>query len=236
MPCLILIGVPVQLQPVPGAIDMKSQSLFRFMSFVVIILLAVSNSYAEDLVVPDDDLTFCTVCHGVQLMGNSIVKAPRISGLDSWYVRNQLLAFKRGWRGADELDVFGMEMQPMAANLSEEQIDRAAKFVAATKSDLPSTTITGSVKRGNSLYSSCKTCHGEQGQGNQELGSPALAGQNDWYLRTQLYNFVNGSRGKHKDDIRGQQMRAAAVVLNSEQAINDVVAYIATFMNSNDPN
>jgi len=53
-----------------------------------------------------------------------------------------------------------------------------------------------------------------------------LAGQNDWYLITQLKNFVAGYRGRHEDDLYGQQMLAMVGTLTDEAAIRDVVAYI----------
>ena len=57
-------------------------------------------------------------------------------------------------------------------------------------------------------------------------GAPALAGQNDWYLFTQLSNFVAGYRGRHEDDRYGQQMAAMVGTLTDESAIRDVVVYI----------
>ena len=58
------------------------------------------------------------------------------------------------------------------------------------------------------------------------MGARALAGQNDWYLVTQLSNFVAGYRGRHEDDRYGQQMAAMVGTLTDESAIRDVVAYI----------
>ena len=78
----------------------------------------------DELPIPADGFVHCTVCHGVQLMGNPIIEAPRLSGMDSWYVESQLHSFKRGWRGKHERDLVGMEMQPMAVALSDQQINK----------------------------------------------------------------------------------------------------------------
>lgn len=185
----------------------------------------------DDLPIPADDLVYCTTCHGVQLMGNPITRAPRMSGLDAWYVENQLRAFKNGWRGAHESDPVGMEMQPMAAALSEKQIVAAASFVASTRSAAPAVTVSGDTEAGKLIYASCGACHGASGEGNETLGAPRLTGTNDWYLVTQLENYVNGSRGSHSDDIYGMQMRASAQLLTDEKAILDVVSYISTLNN-----
>ena len=182
----------------------------------------------EELPIPADEFVYCTVCHGVQLMGNPIIEAPRLSGMDSWYVENQLRAFKKGWRGKHESDLIGMEMRPMAAALSDEQIKDVSVFVAATRSDAPTTTIDGDAEKGRTYYSTCAACHGIRGEGNIALGSPALTGLNDWYLATQLKNFRDGTRGGQPGDTYGMQMRASAGLLSDDEAIQDVVTYIST--------
>jgi len=60
------------------------------------------------------------------------------------------------------------------------------------------------------------------------MNAPRQAGLNDWYLVTQLKNFRSGSRGAHSDDAYGMQMNMMAAILNSDESINDVVAYINT--------
>ncbi len=195
----------------------------------VAMLALISLVRAEDeLPIPADEFVYCTVCHGVQLMGNSIIEAPRLSGMESWYVESQLRAFKKGWRGKHERDVVGMEMQPMAAALTEEQIKEVSAFVAATRSDHPPETINGDADKGKAHYSTCAACHGVNGEGNIALGSPALTGQNDWYLVRQLKHFRDGTRGGQPGDTYGMQMRASAGLLSDDEAILDVVKYIST--------
>ena len=182
----------------------------------------------ENLVVVPDEFVFCTVCHGVQLMGNENLDSPRLSQMDAWHVEQQLLAFKYGWRGTHPQDVVGMEMQPMAAVLSEEQIERVAEIVSATRSPLPATTVDGDPAAGERHYRTCAACHGVNGEGNESLAAPALTGLDDWYLVRQLENYLNGVRGSDPADTYGQQMRASTGVLRDEQAIRDVVRYITT--------
>ena len=182
----------------------------------------------DDLPIPADEFVYCTVCHGVQLMGNPIIRAPRLSGMESWYVENQLHAFKKGWRGEHEKDVVGMDMRPMATALTDQQIKEVSAFVAATRSDAPTVTIAGDAEKGRANYSTCAACHGVRGEGNIALGSPALTGLNDWYLVRQLENFRDGTRGGQAGDTYGMQMRASAGLLSDDQAINDVVRYIST--------
>jgi cytochrome c553 len=80
---------------------------------------------------------------------------------------------------------------------------------------------------GKSAYMICSTCHGAEGEGNAALNAPALAGQDDWYLKRQLIKYKEGVRGSHPDDAYGMQMRAMAMTLADETKIDEVVAYIA---------
>lgn len=181
---------------------------------------------AEEPAIPPEQFVYCTVCHGVQLKGNHVIQAPRLSAMAPWYAERQLLAFARGWRGTHEADLYGMEMQPMAAALSTEDIRGAAGYVAVTASAAPPATVGGDLEKGRTLYASCAACHGADGSGVEALGGPALTVVNDWYLVRQLENFRAGIRGSHPDDTQGAQMRAAAQVLPDDEAIRDVVTYI----------
>ncbi len=196
--------------------------------FAVLLLVSAVAVAGDELPIPADEYVYCTVCHGVQLMGNPITKSPRLSGMESWYVENQLRAFKKGWRGEHENDVIGVDMRQTVANLTEEQIKDVAAFVAATRSAPPAETIDGDAENGKRLYSSCAACHGVRAEGNIALASPALTGLDDWYLVQQLRNFENGARGSQPGDTYGMQMRAAVVTLADDRAIHDVVKYIST--------
>jgi len=77
-------------------------------------------------------------------------------------------------------------------------------------------------------YAICVTCHGVDGAGNVALNSPAIAGQESWYLETQLKNFKTGIRGTHKADMYGMQMRPMVMTLADDAAITRVSAYISS--------
>ena len=207
---------------------MVRRSLSRVFAVTIAVALFGTARTEEELPVAPDELVFCTVCHGVQLMGNEALKAPRLSGMDAWYVENQLHAFKRGWRATHPDDLVGMEMRPMAAGLSDRQIEKAASFVQKTVSTAPPATIDGDATVGQQLYASCAACHGADGAGNEALGAPALAAQNDWYMVRQLENYRAGIRGYDAEDIYGQQMRASVALLDDDAAIRDVVKHITT--------
>jgi len=172
----------------------------------------------------------CSACHGAQGEGNPTMNAPKLAGQDAWYLRRQLAHFKKGARGAHSNDVFGKVMAPMAATLPD---DAAIANVAAYIGTLPDkpapTTVKGDPRRGSQRYVTCATCHGPQGRGNEATNAPRLKGMSDWYMVTQLKNFRAGVRGSHSQDMYGGQMALMAAILNDDQAIHDVVAYIDSF-------
>jgi cytochrome c oxidase subunit 2 len=172
------------------------------------------------------DYSFCTVCHGAQGNGNRAINAPKIAGIEPWYLKHQLAQFRAGARGIKTTDVPGMEMQPVGMQLDDAAIEAVATYVATFKPKAPVVTVHGDAKRGRALYATCIGCHGSRGEGNGALKAPALAGQTDWYLVTQLERFRASERGFSPEDLEGSQMRAAAAVLADSTAVNDVVAYI----------
>ena len=87
----------------------------------------------------------------------------------------------------------------------------------------------GDAAVGKTLFAVCQACHGPDAQGNQQVGAPRLAGQKQYYLLRQLRNFRAGARGVDPKDIFGTQMRAMALTLPNDKAVEDVVAYILTF-------
>ena len=94
--------------------------------------------------------------------------------------------------------------------------------------DFSEATLNGNVEAGAAAYNICASCHGANGEGNQALNAPRIAGQQAWYLEQQLHNFRKGVRGTHAEDIFGKTMAPMAAGLASDQAVSDVSAYVAT--------
>lgn len=173
----------------------------------------------------------CVPCHGEHGQGNSTLSAPSIAGLPKWYLEGQLVKFAKGIRGAHPEDMEGARMRPMARTLKNaSDIASVAEYVAAMAPFRPADTFApGDVEAGKTRFDGlCVTCHGPEGKGNQELGSPDLTHQADWYMVSQLHKFKGGMRGAHPEDVYGSQMAAMAQTLEDEKAMKDVVAYIRT--------
>lgn len=207
---------------------MKRMTKLSALFITANLILASTVFAADDVVVPAEKFIYCTVCHGTQMGGNSVIQAPRISGMDRWYIERQLHTFKSGWRGTHDDDTYGQEMRPMAAALSDKDIAAVSEYVNKTSSAKPEQTVDGNANRGKTLYTSCAACHGADASGNEMLAGPALSGLNDWYLLTQLQHFKSGIRGSNPADTYGMQMRASAALLVDEQAMKDVVRYISS--------
>jgi cytochrome c oxidase subunit II len=173
----------------------------------------------------------CFPCHGKDGMGNALLRAPAIAGLQRWYIERQLKNFQSSMRGADPHDMEGARMRPMARSLYRAgDVESVAEYVSALPSRIPAETMApGDTAAGRISYQTvCITCHQEDGSGNEVLGAPSLTHQYDWYMMTQLAKFRSGMRGAHPDDAMGAQMAAMSQTLADSTAMHDVIAFIRT--------
>jgi cytochrome c553 len=178
----------------------------------------------------DEIFQQCQQCHGQAAEGNPLHHAPAIAGMPQWYLESQLKKFKAGLRGTHPGDITGMQMRPIGLSLYN---DGDIKTIAAHVSALPRVTppeamTGGDANRGKQLYATCAACHGVDGAGNELVKAPPLKQANDWYLLSQIKKFKDGQRGL-AGDVEGAQMRPQVAILTDEQAMKDVVQYIATF-------
>jgi cytochrome c553 len=136
----------------------------------------------------------CFSCHGPN--GNSQNPVwPRLAGQNAVYIAEQLHLFKAGIRK-------NPVMQPMAAGLSDQDIDNLAVFFAA-QTPVGLEGDPSYWKAGQALYvhgdeshgiPACAACHGPVGRGNPAAGYPALEAQQSVYVVSQLQNYANGTR------------------------------------------
>lgn len=189
------------------------------------------NSSAEQYALVASDVQplsnkICATCHGANGIGNPVVGAPSLAGLEPWYLRNQLLSFRANFRGQQSDYIPALEMQDSVAALSDGEIEELVAYIATWDAINSPVTLSGDLNHGSELFVSCAACHGINAEGNVALNAPGLAGRDDWYMVRQLKLFKSGYRGGHPDDALGAQMRASVTVLEDEQDIVDVVAYI----------
>ncbi|MCJ8302134.1 c-type cytochrome [Shewanella sp.] len=197
-------------------------------------------TFRESLDAPAGDLQLgknlyasCAACHGNNGQGNETLNAPMLAGQPAWYLTRQLNYYKTQVRGSHQQDIYGQQMAAMANTLVDA---KAIKDVTAYIASLPTLAIfpaavnngplARSIASGQRLFTNCAYCHGDKAQGKFALNAPRLAGQHAWYLKRQLQNYRASIRGAHREDLYGTQMIMMSRLLQNEQAIDDVIAYI----------
>jgi cytochrome c553 len=192
-------------------------------------MIALAASAFVGVAAAENAFDYCLLCHGDNANGNYGIRAPKLSGMEAWYLTRQLENFAAGIRGAPSEDAPGHEMMPVGLRVKQENtLDAAVAWIGTLQSKRPAPTVVGDIAIGKRLYESCAACHGARAEGNARLQAPALAARSDWYMVTQLRNYKLGLRGADERDALGAQMRAISVALPDDKAITDVVAYINT--------
>lgn len=214
------------------------------------------QAFAEDQIDIEAGRTlweFCAFCHNAGGFGGEKMDAPKLAGDPAWYTERQLRMFRNKTRGAHPDDQPGLQMFVYSyPPIDEKAIRNMAGFIETLEvdpADPAPDRMAGRPKNrpyewdttfavmtadrdadpviGEKLYVTCAACHGDQGEGKQEMNGPRLDNKQDWYLVRQLKYFKYGARGVHDQDIYGQQMVAQGVP-ETDQDIIDVVAYIMT--------
>lgn len=83
--------------------------------------------------------SICGSCHGRNAIGNEKLNAPRLNGLNDWYLKQQIWKFKKSLRGAHPDDKLGAQMISMMAMLPDDQSvnDVIAYMLSAAKPATP---------------------------------------------------------------------------------------------------
>jgi cytochrome c oxidase subunit 2 len=220
------------------------------------LILAHAQAFAEDEIDIEAGRTlweFCAFCHNAGGFGGERMDAPKLAGDPAWYTERQLRMFRNKTRGSHPDDQPGLQMFVYSYPLIDEAaIRNMAAFIATLEIDPAEPAPDRMARRpknrpyewdttfavmtaerdadpvaGQELYTTCAACHGELGEGNQEMNGPRLDNKQDWYLIRQLKYFKYGARGVHEDDTYGKQM-AELGTPETDQDIVDVVAYIMT--------
>ena len=169
----------------------------------------------------------CAACHAAD--GNSVAPAnPKIAGQFAEYLQKQLGDFKAqpGKKPARENPI----MTPMAANLSDDDIQSVAAYYAGQKlrpasaADKDLAALGQRIWRGGIAASNvpaCGGCHGPAGAGIP-VQYPRLAGQFAEYIEAQLKGFKDGARANDPNGI----MRGVAARM-TEREIQAIAQYAA---------
>jgi cytochrome c553 len=156
----------------------------------------------------------CFACHGPE--GNSANPVmPTLAGQPAQFISLELFQFREGNRKDPQ-------MTPMAANLSNADMNDLAAYFSAQQPRPPShKTDPANAATAAKLAQqfNCVQCHGKALLGQQHI--PRLAGQQFEYLKMQLRGFKAQTRA----DLDGNMTSAAQAL--SENDIDALVDYIA---------
>jgi len=77
----------------------------------------------------------CGSCHGPNARGNVKLHAPRLNGMQEWYLKAQIVKYRNTLRGNNPADKFGSQMAAMANLLTDEQaIDDVIAYIITAPS------------------------------------------------------------------------------------------------------
>ena len=186
----------------------------------------------------------CAGCHEEFGMGGKNGKYPRIAGLPVKYILKQIVLFRERKRPnipmlqhVEERELPNDELLDVAIYLNKIKLnnrlskvdDTAPDFDAyarlqEAKSVLQIGIAEGNIKKGKKLYKKeCKSCHGKQGNGDEEEAIPRVSGQYTKYLWRQIGMFLNGKRLHDVEDLEEEFFKSF-----SHEELKDILAYIST--------
>lgn len=184
------------------------------MSWVLRNATALTVAFSFSAAAFGADPNLCAACHGEG--GNSTNPAvPTIAGQPRQFIATSLYMFREGNRQ-------DAQMSPMAANLSNADMNELAAYFAAQKAESPKHQAKPeNVEAGPGLAKkfNCSQCHGPRLLGQQHI--PRLAGQQLMYLRAQLRAFKAGTR----QDLDGKMSESLQPV--SDKDIEVLADYLA---------
>jgi cytochrome c553 len=160
------------------------------------------------------DPGLCAACHGPE--GNSAIPAnPSLAAQPEQSISIQLFQFREGNRKDSQ-------MTPIAANLSNKEMNELAAYFSRQRAAAPShKTKPENAAAGPKLAQqfNCVQCHGPALRGQQHI--PRLAGQQHDYLLAQLRKFKAQTRA----DLDGNMTSAAQPLTDKDvEALADYLA------------
>ena len=172
----------------------------------------------------------CVACHGAQGEGMRAAGYPRLAGLSSEYIGEQLRAYADGRRT-------NAIMTGMAKALRAEQIKTLATYfgtlpnpnIVPAPAPEQSQALAGQqlAERGdwNAGIPACFNCHAPGGIGIQPH-FPPIVGQPAAYIEAQIKAWQNGTRRSDPQNLGNALMQAIATRMNDNQT-QSVAAWLA---------
>jgi len=103
--------------------------LLLSLMLALVLLSAADISRAGDVKKGKAVFETCVVCHGEKGEGQEVFGSPKLAGQHDWYLVLQLENFRAGIRGTHEDDENGPIMQPIAEQLSDDDIENVVDYI-----------------------------------------------------------------------------------------------------------
>ncbi len=168
----------------------------------------------------------CALCHGQYMQGVAGDLYPRLAGLPSGYIENEMMRLKDGRRQAH----LPMLITSMVDMMSENDITDVSAYLehmpvpSAHRRQIMNTP--GDVAAGKKIYEEeeCYRCHQKDGSGKPKKDIPPLKGQHSNYLLKQLHEFKEILRIHDGEDEKEDSSFAEM----DETMLKNIVAYLST--------
>jgi cytochrome c553 len=197
-------------------------------------LLAYNVQTAEKITIqleftPDTEagkttFSVCARCHLPEAWGNADGTYPQLAGQHVNVLMKQLLDIRNGTRQSSLM--FPFVQQRTIGGYQE--LSNVVAYISTLPmnpdhSKGPWKEGTAAYKQGKKIYrKNCSSCHGDKGEGNNELLYPKLQGQHFQYMSQQLGRIKSGLRAVNP------AMQAVIVDLEIEQ-LDQAVNYASYF-------
>ncbi len=168
----------------------------------------------------------CALCHGQYMQGVAGDLYPRLAGMPSGYIENELLRLKQGRREAhmpmlitSMVDMMTPDdMADISAYLEHMNVPKAHRRQIMN--------APGNVAAGKQIFTEeeCWRCHKKDGSGNARKEIPPLKGQHSSYLLKQLKDFKAIIRIHDGED----EAEDSSFAEMNETMLRDIVAYLST--------
>ena len=210
------------------------KAAIRYMLFGLLCLLVTNAQAVEKITisldfipnVDDGKRTFgvCARCHLPEAWGNADGTYPQLAGQHVNVLMKQLLDIRNGIRPSSLMYPFVQERTIGGY----QELSNVVAYISTLPMDPdhskgPWRKGSSEYKQGKKIYKQyCASCHGDNGQGNNELVYPKLQGQHFQYMSQQLGRIKSGVREVHL------AMKAVIQGLDLEQ-LDQAVNYASYF-------
>jgi cytochrome c553 len=161
--------------------------------------ITIQLEFTPDIEVGKTTFGVCARCHLPEAWGNADGTYPQLAGQHVNVLMKQLLDIRNGTRQSSLMYPF-VQQRTIGGY---QELSNVVAYISTLPmnpdhSRGPWKKGTAEYKEGQQVYQkNCRSCHGDNGEGNNELVYPKLQGQHFQYMSQQLGRIKTGQRVVH---------------------------------------